>query len=364
MKTTSQPGDKPLAPDRRPTATQLKKVYRDGLDSALADFIFLQQELPAHPVINRQINEASADYYQWLIDTDDDKAAEMSAEYVVRLTAREFDEHRIERLRMIVAARAQAPCAISPNRIKQIVGDCRLPYDRINHDIIKRALWPAFRDASRDGEAYRQFRAGTGPAPSSASDEAPIAPATTAPIEPVTAVPAEPGVSIEDAMEACITAARPTDGKPWASEVQVRIAIRLLVHVAGADVAIGTLSQRHLGELATLMKQLPNRWGRTREELADGLSASLARAKTLPAQEVGVASKTQQKHFTWVRKVVEYAVRHGYGPATPLRYADFRKDNREPAVRSRNLRDKWTKAEITRLLEAPIFAGCVGLRDT
>ena len=56
-------------PDRVLTASELAAIYKDALDSALARFIYQQHMLPGEGVLNRQINEASADYYQWLIDT-------------------------------------------------------------------------------------------------------------------------------------------------------------------------------------------------------------------------------------------------------------------------------------------------------
>ncbi len=77
--------------------------------------------------------------------------------------------------------------------------------------------------------------------------------------------------------------------------------------------------------------------------IGGGLAASLERARGLPKGEVGVSNATKVKHLTWVKKVVEYAKRHGYGPAGSLVFSGFEKDRREDKVRARELRAKWTK---------------------
>jgi len=163
-------------------------------------------------------------------------------------------------------------------------------------------------------------------------------------------------------MEACIATARPDNGN-WPSEVQVRTAIRLLIHVTGPNVPIDTLTQQHIGSVVDLMRALPNRWGRTADELKGGVPASLERAKKMPREQVGIANPTIAKHLTWVRKVVEFSNRRHYGPRDELKFSEFNKDRREQTTRSRDLRPIWTKEEIVRLIEAPMFTGCAGILD-
>ena len=115
--------------------------------------------------------------------------------------------------------------------------------------------------------------------------------------------------TIEEAMEACIATARPDNGN-WPSEVQVKTAISLRIHVIGQNVPIDTLTQAHIGSVVDLMRALPNRWGRTADEISGGVAASLERAKTLPRAQLGIANATLAKHLTWLHKVVKHAKRH------------------------------------------------------
>lgn len=355
--------------DRVLTASELTAVYRNGLDVALARFVQQQSMLVGEPILNRQLNEASADYYQWLIDTGGD-AAVVSDAYAIRLSALEHDPERIARLRLTVESRATNQPAVNPTMINRAVLKAGLPLNKTNYDIVRRQLWLAYRDAARSTEGTRLHEAGLAPYPDVNVTAAPHgfqqpqsgAATSHATPSPISDTEPRKRKSIEEAMEDCIAAARPHSGI-WPSEVQVRTAIRLLIHVVGPNVPIDEVTQFHIGQLAQLMKDLPNRWGRTAAELKGGVVASLERAKELDRAEVGVSNATQAKHLTWVQKVISYAKRHGYGPAAALEFRGFDKDNREPKVRARELRAKWAKEEIARLLEAPIFTGCAGLRD-
>ena len=82
--------------DRRVTATELRSMYKAGLEEALARFISLQNALPGQPVINRQMNQASEDYYQWMIDTGG-RQSDLQPAYEAQLALREYDDGRIDR---------------------------------------------------------------------------------------------------------------------------------------------------------------------------------------------------------------------------------------------------------------------------
>ncbi|MEJ8629476.1 hypothetical protein P0F65_05870 [Sphingomonas sp. I4] len=56
-----------------------------------------------------------------------------------------------------------------------------------------------------------------------------------------------------------------------------------------------------------LCQALPNRWGRTTEERAGGIAASLERAKTMKPDMLGVSQMTINKHITWVTAVLDHA---------------------------------------------------------
>lgn len=356
-------------PDRVMTASELAVIYKGALDSALARFTYQQSMLPGEGVFNRQINEASADYYQWLIDTGG-VAAAMTDAYAARVAARDYESERIDRLRITIDSHATSQPAVNPTTINRAVLTAGLPLNKTNYDIVRRQLWLAYRDAARTAETTRLHDADLGPPVNMGAFAPPYAPAAPAPVSATTDVPASTAPAappreqrtIEQARDACIAAARPDNGN-WPSEVQVKTAIKLLIHVVGPNVFIDTLTQAHIGSVVDLMRALPNRWGRTADELSGGVAASLERAEKLPQEQLGIANATLAKHLTWLNKVVKYAERHGYGPSADLTFSGFNRDRREQKVRSRNLRPIWTKEEITQLLQAPIFTGCAGIRD-
>lgn len=342
---------KPLAVDRRITATQLNKIYKEGLDEALARFIGQQDSLPGRGALNRQLNEASADYYQWLIDTDG-RTTIVSDEYAAGLEARDFDPERIERLKLAAATRAGLQSAIKPRTVEFALIDAGIPVNDTTYAIAKRQLWLAYRDAARDAEPARLHRAGERPASITSAQVLASVPDSI------------PSMTIIAAMESCLDDARPKDGTAWPSEVQVRTSIALLVHVTGETLLVRDLTQKHIGDCAKLMKALPNRWGRTREELDGGISASLERAATLPPGARGLGAATVKKHFTWMKKVIDHATRHDGAPLAKLNFSGFQKDRREAKCRKRDLRAIWSKEEISKLFTAPIFTGCHGILDT
>lgn len=131
-----------LAVDRQITATQLDKIYKDGLDEALARFIGQQDALPGHGAVNRQLNQASFDFYQWLIDTGG-RTTIVSEEYAAGLAAREYDPERIERLRVTVATRAGLQPAVNPRTVEHALADAGIPVNDTTYGIAKRQLWLA-----------------------------------------------------------------------------------------------------------------------------------------------------------------------------------------------------------------------------
>lgn len=340
-----------LAVDRRITATQLKKIYKDGLDAALARFIEQQDALPGRGALNRQVNEASGDYYQWLIDTGGQTTV-VSDEYAAGLEARDFDPERIERLRVTAATRAGLQPAVNPRTVELALADAGIPLNETTFGIAKRQLWLAYRDAAQDAETARLHRAGVRPV-SMTSTQVLASVSDTL-----------PSITIKEAMESCLDDARPKDGTAWPSEVQVRTAIGLFLHVTCENLLVRDLTQKHIGDCAKLMKSLPNRWGRTQEELAGGIEASLARAASLPKSAIGLGNATRKKHFTWIKKVIDHASRHHGPPNARLDFSGFDKDHREPDGRKRDKRAIWSKEEISDLLKAPIFTGCHGILDT
>jgi hypothetical protein len=122
-------------PDRVLAASELTTIYKHALDPALARFSYQQQMLPGEAVINRQLKKASADYYQWLIDTGGIVAAMIGA-YAARLVARDYEPERNDRLRLTFETHSLSQPAINPTTINHGVVKAGLPFNKTNYDIV------------------------------------------------------------------------------------------------------------------------------------------------------------------------------------------------------------------------------------
>jgi integrase len=193
---------------------------------------------------------------------------------------------------------------------------------------------------------------------------------TPAPPPAPSSKPERPKQRIVDAAEHCIAAYSKDGGWDTDSIKQVRTAIRLFDHACGGDAFIEDLDQSHVRAFTTLCRALPNRWGRTREEQAGGIAASLERAKGMDPAQIGISQVTINKHLTWVSAVLAHAAGEeddpeAHRPAKPLSFkvarAGLGKSDRKRRKRDRDKRANWTKQEVATLLSAPIWTGCAGI---
>lgn len=203
------------------------------------------------------------------------------------------------------------------------------------------------------------------PMPGSQADASTAATVSTSPMAPPTV-----GLRISDAMERCIADYKGEGGWSEVTCDQVRTAIELLLFVVGDDCPIEALTQSHLGRLMDLFGKLPNRYGRTREEIAGGLTASVARGERLmreDPQKVGLSQVTRKKHLTWIAQVIIWAAARGHQTAEVLDFKVLRqgagKKARKERQRANAKRAAWTRDEIAKLLAAPIWTGCNELFD-
>ncbi|WP_156364008.1 hypothetical protein [Sphingomonas sp. Leaf198] len=173
-----------------------------------------------------------------------------------------------------------------------------------------------------------------------------------------------------DAAEECVTAYQKAGAWDADSMKQVRTALRLFDHACGSGIYIEDLEQSHVRSFTTLCRSLPNRWGRTREEQAGGIAASLMRAATMPPADIGISQATINKHLTWVTAVLAHAAGEdddpeAHRPAKPLSFtvarAGIGKTSRKAKKRDRDKRANWTIQEVAKLLSAPVWTGAAGI---
>jgi len=173
-----------------------------------------------------------------------------------------------------------------------------------------------------------------------------------------------------EAAEECITVYQTAGAWDTDSMKQVRTALRLFDYACGSGICIEDLEQLHVRSFTTLCRSLPNRWGRTREEQAGGIAASLARAATMPPADIGISQTTINKHLTWVTAVLAHAAGEdddpqAHRPAKPLSFtvarAGIGKTSRRAQKRDRDKRANWTIQEVAKLLSAPVWTGAAGI---
>lgn len=185
-------------------------------------------------------------------------------------------------------------------------------------------------------------------------------------VEPM---PVRPKKRLVDAADDCV--ATHEKARAWDADTikQVGTAIRLFDFACGGDAFIEDIEQRHVTAFTDLCRALPNRWGRTTGERDGGLPASLERARTMPPDQVGVSQVTINKHITWIMAVLDHAAgateEEGHRPALPITFKVARKGvgkkARQQRKRDRDKRANWSKAEVARLLSAPIWTGTAGI---
>ena len=175
---------------------------------------------------------------------------------------------------------------------------------------------------------------------------------------------------LNTAKDECIAAYEKEQAWSRDSVEQVGTAIRLFDYVCGGNVTIEAITRDHVLEFKKLCDNLPNRWGRTREEKAGGIQASLERATKMDSSMLGMARITQNKHLTWIFSVLAFAASQAGGNHEPVDGAAVEKAIREvrrglgkkggksDRQRARDKRAAWKQEEISRLLAAPIWIGC------
>ncbi|MFK3891438.1 hypothetical protein [Sphingomonas sp. NPDC079357] len=159
--------------------------------------------------------------------------------------------------------------------------------------------------------------------------------------------------------------------KAWDTNTvkQVQTAIRLFDFAYGENVFIEDIKQEHGTAFTELGRALPNRLGRTTEERAGGIAASLERVNSMAPDMLSVFQMTINKHITWVTAVLDHAeganAKVGHRPAEPITFRKARKGIGKKARQQRNRnhdkRADWSIPELRRLLSAPIWVGSTGI---
>lgn len=366
----------------------LKKVFTDALRWQLERILTDQTASGADPADHAQVNRVWAEMWRifaradprWTADDDERLAAEGWSLKDRRQVADMWEDQRHEHLiprdqldhyrarfgfeptssnldkvrRTILSARSAA-CNEATKHLGEYPGDMN--------------AWVEDALADTSPFAFEDVAA----APPSATPEHP----TPSPREnystPRASPRGRPKKLLTAAARECIDAH--VSANAWSPDTveQVGTAIRLFDFACGGNVMIEDLVQQHVTDFYELCAKMPNRWGKTRAEREHGLEASLRYAEQLKRNgnesKLRFGPQTLNKHRTWIHAVLEYADDEGsdtgHRPAVPLRLKTKRHQigNKQETKRkrAREKRANWTRQEIARLLDAPIWSGCKNL---
>lgn len=174
------------------------------------------------------------------------------------------------------------------------------------------------------------------------------------------------GATLQEALDAFIIAQQ-TDSKndKFKSEPQVRAMAKILFHVAGGGhMPAWTLRQKHLGQFVETLRRVPTQWGKTLAEQNGGIEVSLARSKTLPADEIGVSAGTEGRHLTMLQMFLDFCVARAHIVGVNFDVARLRRERSKQRGRQKKIRGRvnWTLEEVHQLLATPPFTGSMGPR--
>jgi len=377
-------------------AITLKRIFQDAMRWQL-DRILQSQIGSIEPVAShRQTNRIYAEFWRHRASNGPDAAWPHDEQQRlirsgwsvadVELLLEEVDRHsgRLVALRQLQTYAERFGFELSPTnlaRVQQVVFSARAAAcDAANDELGRKpgdhSRWAAEALSASDPLAFEI--APPSPVPSAARPEAATPGAESA--SPVASTYPRsnhdgiPGKLLVAAMEECIAKFVGEDAWSRDSVEQVRTAIRLFDFACGENVTIERITKDHVKKFEELCGALPNRWGRTAEEQAGGLRASLARAEKMDPSKRGMSQATKNKHLTWISSVLTFAATDRGGNHVPVEIAAVEKAIREvrrgigtkgggksDRKRARDLRASWTEAEIARLFSAPIWHGCKSL---
>lgn len=362
----------------------LQKIFSDAMRWQLERILSDQTGSGVDPEHHRWTNRAYAELWRifaredsrWTADDDERLAAEEWPQEARLLVSDLWQEHRDRQL--VSANQLDAyrnrfgfePTASNLDRVRRIIlsarsAACSEATKHLGSHPADFDRW--VEGALSDGTAFA-FEADHAEVPNAPTGVSPAAPASPPPGHP-----GRPKKLLTNAAEECIEFY--LDEQAWGDDSveQVRTAIRLFDFACGGNASIDDLNQTHVDAFHTLCKNMPNRWGKTADELARGLPASVDYAAKLKADgqghRIGFSKKTIDKHATWIKAVLRFADNDGADSGNrPARSLNFDTDRirigakkENAGKRARDLRSNWTLQEVERLLAAPIWWGCAGL---
>lgn len=147
------------------------------------------------------------------------------------------------------------------------------------------------------------------------------------------------------------------------TEDQIRTVGKIMAHVLGdAETLTSEISQTNLGDFVRTLRLLPKRWGKTKDELENGIAASLALGARLPADQRGVSAVTESKHLTHLKMLIKFGQNHGLGIGPALNIDGLKAERAKELAKQKadRGRENWSVEEVFALLNTPPYAGCKG----
>lgn len=189
-------------------------------------------------------------------------------------------------------------------------------------------------------------------------------------ITPAVGARAKIDVTLSELARECL--ARQISSGEWRDDRRrdVDAAVALFV-AANGDLKLSQIDQRACSAMVTLFPKMPTRYGHTREDIAGGMPAVLARGAALDViwkddpiaaernlvPTVGFSATTHNKHLAWLRALFAFAKANGF-ICPQVELGELR---RKAKAKKGGKRLPWAVADLRLLVSGPIWTGCQDL---
>jgi integrase len=356
--------------DSRPAEAELQAIAKAEFQNQLARYCDQQREHPQHHRMHSAANEAYADYYQRMIETGGRPVLEPFDE--TDLVSRGYSAERIDRLNTLIQLHSDRP-AIQPNTAIQHLRQLGFEPNKILIETVKRALYPAYRDAALAAQEQLEEMLADRPRPRMPV-QADVAPAA-APSDPAAAAPApaaEPATPVTGAIvpddsvnptfaQLCRDAAidKEVEGAWTAKTARQRRSLGLLFELLVGEKRIADLTQADLSTFKAKRRLITEKLNPASE--ADRKRIVELATRSLTPQELkgldGPHAKTINRDLTGISAVLAWGKDNG--KAVPAVSASGLRVATDRSVRARDDRPPTSAEDLSRLFNLPVFTGCL-----
>lgn len=346
--------------DERPTEIELQAIAKAEFENQRARYCDQQREHPQHHLMHSAANAAYADYYQRMIDTGGRPCVDAADE--AALAANGYSAERIERLKALIDLHADQP-AIQPNTAIFHLRRLGFEPNRLLIETVKRALYPAYRDAALSAQEQLDEMLDRGNRPLQAPPLKAVPLAAGAPerqievaVAPLLDAQSNPRLS-----DLCCQAAddKESSGEWTAKTARQRRSLGLLFELLVGPRRVAEITQADLSTFKRKRRLITEKLSPSSEKERNRIIELTSRQLT--PQELkelgGPHAKTMNRDLTGLSAVLKWGTANG--KAVPELDVSALRAAMPADTRARDDRPPTSEADLKLLFALPIFTGCL-----